>query len=109
MVGVSSGLEALALCACGRVDLVLIELGLGGMGAEAVVRALHQRFPALPIVALSTNRAASIPSGVADLLVKPVDADAMVACVRRALAHVPKKQARTETLLGRRRADARGS
>lgn len=108
VVGVPGGLEAMALCACREVDLVLVELGLARVGAEAVVSALRDRFPTLPVVGLCGDPARPRPAGLVDILPKPLDAASLVASVRRALACAPRKQPGIETPAGRRQAGVAG-
>lgn len=108
VLSVSGGLEALALCACRAVDLVLVELELVRVSAEALVATLRDRFPALPIVGLCGDPARPRPAGLADVLPKPLDPAALAACVRRTLACAPRKQPGIETPARSKQAGAGG-
>lgn len=108
VVAVSGGLEALALCACREVDLMLVDLALVRISAEELICTLRDRFPALPIIGVSSDPARTRPAGLMDLLVKPLDPAAVAASVRRALACAPKKQPGVETFGRSKQAGAGG-
>lgn len=105
---VSGGLEALALCACRQVNLVLLGLELTRISAEVLVRTLHDRFPALPIVGLAADPATPRPAGLLEVLRKPLEPAELTACARRALASPPKKEPAIEKSGEKRRAGAGG-
>lgn len=85
--------EALALIAADRPDLVLMDISLPGMNGDEACRRLRARpeTAELPIVAVTAH---AIPreaeriraSGVDLLLTKPIDEDALLACVETLLA-----------------------
>jgi two-component system nitrate/nitrite response regulator NarL len=53
--GVRTGAEALACCndTAARLDLALVDLGLPDIDGVEVIRAIHGRFPAVPIMVIS--------------------------------------------------------
>ncbi len=85
------GPGALAAVARGEADLVLLDLGLGGMDGLEVLAALstlEHRPPVVVITARDDMRStvAAMRHGAWDYLVKPLDIDRLKVTARRALA-----------------------
>ncbi|MFD6415718.1 HAMP domain-containing protein [Streptomyces sp. NPDC060194] len=82
------GIEALARS--GGVDLILMDVmmpEMDGYAATAAIRAMPE-YAELPIIAVTAkamegDRAKSLAAGASDYITKPVDAGALVACMRR--------------------------
>lgn len=89
----ATGLQALAVCACRRVDLVLAELELAGIRGGELAAALVERFPAVVILGMSAQPPVRPPDGVSEVIGKPLDAETLLARIRQRLAAPPKKQA----------------
>ena len=69
--GAASGLEALAVCACHPIDLLLAKPGMPGIGGRQLAEALARRFPALPVVYLGQSDAAALLGEVEEALAAP--------------------------------------
>lgn len=85
-VQAGSGDEALAaLGAMARLpDLVVLDLAMPGMAGEDVLAALVARFPAIPVVVVSGNRAPGLAlEGAKQVLAKPVTRDELAAALAR--------------------------
>lgn len=86
----ASGAEAVRLLSGRRVDVVITDLGLPGMGGLEVARASKALAPGVPVVVVTgwTERedvARARGREVDAVLVKPVDPDGLSAAVRDAL------------------------
>ncbi len=94
-----TGEEALSLLARERVDVVVLDLKMPGMGGEATFEQLRQEYPGLPVIVLTGH--GSVPQtlqmsrdGVVDFLAKPCDPERLVALLaaaasRRSVASSP--------------------
>jgi CheY-like chemotaxis protein len=87
----ATGAEAVQLLSERRVDVVITDLGLPGMGGLEVARASKALAPGVPVVVVTgwTERediARARGREVDRVLVKPVDPDSLSAAVRDALA-----------------------
>ncbi len=76
---------------CGRVDLVLTDVAMPGMDGTALARETHSRWPHIPILFVSANRAFRPPPGprgeVDAFLPKPYRPAQVVRVVAEELAH----------------------
>jgi len=84
-----SGLEALRICACERVDVVLLDIMMPGMDGLEVCRRLKarpatQHVPIVMVTALDhpSDKVQGLEAGADDFLTKPVDDIALVTRVR---------------------------
>jgi len=91
VTAVESAERALAQMAVARPALVLTDLRMGGMDGLALFDAVRRTYPTLPVIILTAH--GTIPDaveatrrGVFGYLTKPVDAQALLAEVARALA-----------------------
>ncbi|MGK5628738.1 HAMP domain-containing protein [Streptomyces sp. URMC 123] len=83
------GIEALARDD-GSIELILMDVmmpAMDGHAATAAIRAMPE-YADLPIIAVTAkamegDREKSLAAGASDYITKPVDADALVACIRR--------------------------
>lgn len=89
----ATGLQALAVCACRRVDVVLADLNLPDIRGEALIQALAERFPAVVILAMSAKPPQEQPAGVWEVFSKPLDVEAVLSRARQCLEAPPKKSA----------------
>ena len=81
---VRSGEAALALCASGTFDLIVLDLGLPGMDGIEVLRRLRSRGNRMPILILSArdatrDRVLGLNTGADDYLTKPFELDELLA------------------------------
>jgi DNA-binding NtrC family response regulator len=70
-------------------DVVVTDLALDGTGGLAFCERLAKTRPSLPVVVLSGHgeaRAAALRLGAREMLVKPIDPDALLAALRRVTA-----------------------
>ena len=78
-------------------DLIISDLGLPRMNAVSLIRVLHEMGRDTPIVALTTAGSIqagieAINQGVFDYLIKPINAEALQNCVKKALDAVSLKK-----------------
>ncbi len=107
----ASGPNALALLRGEPVDLVLTDVRMPGMSGLDVLREARAMNPELPVVVLTAygsiaDAVAAMRDGAADYLTKPVDLDALLQRVQRALERqqlVAENRALHEALRGRYR------
>ncbi|GAC1330045.1 MAG: PleD family two-component system response regulator [Beijerinckiaceae bacterium] len=85
----TNGAEALAICAQGRIDLVLLDVMMPGMDGFEVCRRLKSdlstaHIPVVMVTALDqpADRVRGLDAGADDFLTKPVDEIALLARVR---------------------------
>ncbi len=91
----ATGLEALVICACRPIDLMLTELALSGIGGIQLAEAVRERFPSVRILGMSADPPSSPAGPIMECLKKPVDSAELLARVRQRLAVPPKKRAAT--------------
>lgn len=87
----ANGAEGLAAVAAGRLDLVILDLGLPDMDGIEVVRRLRE-WTQIPIIILSVresegDKVATLDAGADDYLTKPFGVGELLARVRVALRH----------------------
>ena len=89
VVQAASGAEALAICAAGECDIVLLDVMMPGMDGFEVCRRLKQdsgthHIPVVMVTALDqpTDRVRGLQAGADDFLTKPIDEIALIARVR---------------------------
>jgi DNA-binding NtrC family response regulator len=90
---VRTGAEALAWVEAHEIDLVLAHVRMDGMSGVELCAALHQEHPDLVTIVITGNGAldsavAAIRAGAYDYLAKPIDLEALVIAVERAITHV---------------------
>ena len=84
----SSGREGLRLMAEDPPDLVISDIQMPGMDGVALLRAVRERFPDMPVI-LTTGYAtvdtaiAALRLGAYDYLRKPIRFEALLACIQR--------------------------
>jgi two-component system response regulator FlrC len=87
---VEAGVEALAKDQGGGFDLVLVDLTTSGRSGLALIETVQERWPDLPIVAITGLAATAEIETVRDrkitLLEKPFGPDVLDAVIRRAMA-----------------------
>ncbi|MCX7141219.1 MAG: response regulator [Proteobacteria bacterium] len=89
------GAQALAAAACGRYDLVLMDLQMPVMDGYTAARILRQRSPGLPILALtahamSEERERVLAAGMNDILTEPIRPAALYAMLARWLPGIAR-------------------
>ncbi|MGZ3600426.1 MAG: response regulator transcription factor [Ktedonobacterales bacterium] len=90
----TSGEEALALCERLQPDVVLMDLIMPGMGGVAAIAALHARWPAIQVIALTSFQEASLVeealrAGAIGYLLKDVAVDELAKAIRLARRGIP--------------------
>jgi two-component system, NarL family, response regulator LiaR len=87
----SNGFEAVRLCAEMRPDVVLMDLMMPGMDGPTAIRAIHQTYPDIQVIALTSfpeqdlvQRA--LGAGAISYLLKNVGADELAGAIRGAKA-----------------------
>jgi two-component system, NarL family, response regulator DevR len=97
--------EALSCASTTRPALAIVDVKLPDLSGYELCRRLKDRFAGLPVLLISGvrmesyDRAGGLLAGADDYLVKPIDSDELLACVRRQLERA------AETLPERGRAD----
>jgi NarL family two-component system response regulator LiaR len=86
----ASGEEALRLVEQLHPDVVLMDLLMPGMGGSAAIKVLHERFPEVPVLALSSYQEGemvqqALQAGAIGYLLKDVEVEELVKSIR--LAH----------------------
>ncbi len=89
--GVEGGEEALDRVDNQPPDVVLSDLRMPNMDGIELLRKIHERDPLMPVVLQTCVTAvdaavAAIRAGAEDYLVKPIDIDALVDCLRRVIS-----------------------
>lgn len=86
-----SGEVAIQLCAKAMPDVILMDMSLLGMDGAAATRAIHEQFPQIQVIALSSFKEGSLikkalEAGAIGYLLKDVSADDLVRAIRSAHA-----------------------
>ena len=84
--------EALYALETLKPDALLLDLGLPGLGGMDALRRIRAAFPDLPVIIVTARSELEIVveamrEGAEDYLVKPFDADRVLAALKRALSH----------------------
>ncbi len=95
MVAEADGGEAaVELCASSQPEVVLMDMKMPGMDGVTATRLIHQKFPAVRIIALTSFKEANLiqsalQAGAIGYLLKDVTADELVRAIRSARAGRP--------------------
>jgi two-component system, NarL family, response regulator LiaR len=89
-----SGEEALRLCAVAQPDVVLMDVKMPGMGGIEAMRALHDAYPQVHVIALTSFEDAdlvqeALAAGAIAYLLKDIPLDELVKAIRLAHQGVP--------------------
>ncbi|MEK7408604.1 MAG: response regulator [Acidobacteriota bacterium] len=71
VLGAASGLEALAVCACRPIDLLLAKPEMPGIDGRQLAEALARPFPGLPVLYFRQPDAATLIRDVEEALAAP--------------------------------------
>jgi two-component system, NarL family, response regulator LiaR len=90
----ASGEDAVRLCTRLAPDVVLMDLVMSGMGGVEATRLIHEKRPAVRIIALSsfedeTLVRAAIRAGATSYLLKNISADRLAEAIRSSMAGFP--------------------
>lgn len=82
------GYEALDKLGAGGFDLVITDVRMPGMNGVEVLKAVHERWPRLPVIVMTAYSADAIleeayTAGALDVLSKPVDIEHVIGLVER--------------------------
>lgn len=91
-IAVTTGEQAVARAAEHRLDLIVLDLGLPGMGGLEVIRRVRAFLPTTAIVVLSAHgddetKVAALDLGADDYVSKPFSMPELLARIRAALRH----------------------
>jgi two-component system, NarL family, response regulator LiaR len=86
-----SGEEAIKMCAKLQPDVVLMDLVMPGMGGEAAIKLIHEKYPDIEIIALTSfteeeHVVKALTAGAISYLLKDVAADELAQAIRFAYA-----------------------
>jgi two-component system KDP operon response regulator KdpE len=86
------GAAALASLEAGGIDLVILDLGLPDMAGHALLAAIRERWPDLPVLILSSRddergKVEALDLGADDYVTKPFGMNELLARIRTALRH----------------------
>jgi len=92
VVEAADGAAALAALEAGGVDLAILDLGLPDMAGHALLAAIRERWPDLPVVILSSRddergKVEALDLGADDYVTKPFGMNELLARIRTALRH----------------------
>lgn len=90
-VAFASGEALLASTRLADIDCAVLDIRLGGMDGFALQQRLLEKLPGLPVVLISGHgdeamRQRALKAGAIAFLRKPIDVDALLACIHDALA-----------------------
>jgi DNA-binding NtrC family response regulator len=85
---VSDGMTALTRLESGTFDLVITDIRMPGMDGIQVLKAIHNRWPALPVIVMTAYSSDSsleeaAASGALGVISKPIDIEQVIGLVRR--------------------------
>lgn len=83
-----NGLEAVDMVDKGQYDIVLMDIKMPIMTGLEATKAIKERHPDLPVVALTANafdsdRQAAMEAGCDDFLAKPISSEVCLATIKR--------------------------
>jgi two-component system KDP operon response regulator KdpE len=92
VVEAGDGAAALAALAAGGIDLAILDLGLPDMAGHALLAAIRERWPSLPVLILSSRddergKVEALDLGADDYVTKPFGMNELLARIRAALRH----------------------
>ena len=92
IVEAGDGAAALASLEAGGIDLVILDLGLPDMAGHALLAAIRERWPDLPVLILSSRddergKVEALDLGADDYVTKPFGMNELLARIRTALRH----------------------
>ena len=92
IVEAGDGAAALAGLEAGGIDLVILDLGLPDMAGHALLAAIRERWPDLPVLILSSRddergKVEALDLGADDYVTKPFGMNELLARIRTALRH----------------------
>lgn len=105
----ADGEAALELLGQRKIDLVLLDLVMPGLGGMEVMRRMRERLPRLPVIILTAfatveNAVEAMRQGAQDYVTKPFRVDTLLASVRRSLEEAGFEACRAtvnmDTLMG---------
>jgi two-component system, NarL family, response regulator LiaR len=84
-----SGEAAIQLCAEVLPDVILMDMVMPDMGGTTIIRAIHQKFPQIQVIALTSFKEgelikSALDAGVIGYLLKDVSADQLARAIRSA-------------------------
>ena len=87
-----TGDEALALLASEAFDVVVTDLNMSGMNGLELCERIVSGFPGLPVIVITAhtslaNAVGALRVGAYDFITKPIDLDALVFALERAVTH----------------------
>lgn len=90
----STGEDALALCQELQPDVVIMDLMMPGMGGIAAIKALHESYPNIQVIALSSFQEGNLvqealQAGATGYLVKDVSVDELAKSIQLAHRGIP--------------------
>lgn len=92
IVEAGDGAAALASLEAGGIDLAILDLGLPDMAGHALLAAIRERWPDLPVLVLSSRddergKVEALDLGADDYVTKPFGMNELLARIRTALRH----------------------
>lgn len=92
IVEAGNGAAALSSLEAGGIDLAILDLGLPDMTGHAVLAAIRERWPDLPVLVLSSRddergKVEALDLGADDYVTKPFGMNELLARIRTALRH----------------------
>ncbi len=93
---------ALEMLADNRVDLIISDVKMPGMGGQGLLEEVLRSWPHIPIIMLTAHGTIpdavnSIQTGAADYMTKPFDGRDLLKCIEKNLATAPTPTSRKQT------------